>query len=159
MGLVFPKCNGLQCKLKPTGQWEKNPGYHNEVGPYFRAIWKLLKFQGACQTNVFNGGIQNNYIHYAPLMMSQKESPRNHPWVVPKKFPVWCEVMVLCMLIISQSIVILPCLVNITKESPIINYQPRIGNSHQTGNSFRKHPLVIPSVTSLTEGSVCLRAW
>ena len=24
-------------------------------------------------------------IHYAPLMMSQKESPRNHPWVIPKK--------------------------------------------------------------------------
>ena len=24
-------------------------------------------------------------IHYDPLMMSQKESPRNHPWVVLKK--------------------------------------------------------------------------
>ena len=24
-------------------------------------------------------------IHYALLMMSQKESPRNHPWVIPKK--------------------------------------------------------------------------
>ena len=23
-------------------------------------------------------------IHYAPLMISQKESPRNHPWVLPK---------------------------------------------------------------------------
>ena len=26
-----------------------------------------------------------HYIHYAPLMMSQKESPRNHPWVLPKR--------------------------------------------------------------------------
>ena len=25
------------------------------------------------------------YIHYALLMMSQKESPRNHPWVLPKR--------------------------------------------------------------------------
>ena len=24
-------------------------------------------------------------VHYAPLMMSQKESPRNHPWVLPKR--------------------------------------------------------------------------
>ena len=27
----------------------------------------------------------NANIHYAPLMMAQKESPRNHPWVIPKK--------------------------------------------------------------------------
>ena len=24
-------------------------------------------------------------IHYPPLMMSQKESPRYHPWVIPKR--------------------------------------------------------------------------
>ena len=28
---------------------------------------------------------QLKYIHYAPLIMSLKESPRNHPWVLPKK--------------------------------------------------------------------------
>ena len=27
----------------------------------------------------------NKFIHYDPLMMSQKESPRNHPWVLPKR--------------------------------------------------------------------------
>ena len=37
--------------------------------------------QGLC-ANICNTII---YIHYAPLMMSQKESPRNHPWVIPKK--------------------------------------------------------------------------
>ena len=25
------------------------------------------------------------YIHYDPLMMSQKEAPRKHPWVLPRK--------------------------------------------------------------------------
>ena len=29
-------------------------------------------------------------------MMSLKESPRNHPWVLPKKMPVWCEFPILC---------------------------------------------------------------
>ena len=24
-------------------------------------------------------------IHYDPLMMSQKEAPRKHPWVLPRK--------------------------------------------------------------------------
>ena len=37
------------------------------------------------------------YIHYALLMMSQKESPRNHPWpgCFLKELPVWCEFLIL----------------------------------------------------------------
>ena len=27
----------------------------------------------------------DDIIHYAPLMMSQKESTRNHPWRLPKR--------------------------------------------------------------------------
>ena len=30
-------------------------------------------------------GFIGRKLHYAPLMMSQKESPRNRPWVLPKR--------------------------------------------------------------------------
>ena len=29
--------------------------------------------------------LNTRYIHYDPLMMSQKEAPRKHPWVLPRK--------------------------------------------------------------------------
>ena len=39
----------------------------------------------ATQKNTHFDIFMSQYIHYAPLMMAQKESPRNHPWVIPKK--------------------------------------------------------------------------
>ena len=28
---------------------------------------------------------EKKYVHYGPLMMSQKEAPRKHPWALPRK--------------------------------------------------------------------------
>ena len=29
-----------------------------------------------------------HYVHYDPLMMSQKEAPKKHPWVLPRKVAI-----------------------------------------------------------------------
>ena len=41
-------------------------------------IYWLSYLDGAFESSFYG-------IHYDPLMMSQKDSPRNHPWVLPKK--------------------------------------------------------------------------
>ena len=43
----------------------------------------VLNWPGPYFTNYYNFSDDKKYVHYAPLIMSQKESPRNHPWAIP----------------------------------------------------------------------------
>ena len=50
--------------------------------------WQTLNMQSRVKVRSI---LVTLYIHYAPLMMSQEESPRNHPWVIPRKVDKWFE--------------------------------------------------------------------
>ena len=129
--------------------------------------------------------------YYDPLMMSQKESPRNHPGITHgcflKKLPVWCEFPILgYKLTMGASFYYYNIIttrqgrvttVGITQESPIVFCLALLCSRKHTSfpsklnwaeiqtilSTFlgitQKAPMgdswVIPSVTSLTDRSVC----
>ena len=118
---------------------------------FFRATFfvfcePLNSQQGLAKPPPENKWAFRTYVHYAPLMMSQKESPRNHPWVLPgwflEKYTKWFEFPLnkcfllkgragqsrsgivigitqdLSIVFSSQSVVSLPCLVNSRRNHP-----------------------------------------
>ena len=50
-----------------------------------KAVHQIGKLESAFFMSHICDFIQTLDIHYALLMTSQKESPRNHPWVLPRK--------------------------------------------------------------------------
>ena len=75
---------------------------------------------------------KNSYkLHYAPLMMSQKEPPRNHPWVLPgcflEKYLTWFEFLFYLLGLVEYdecflgaSYYVLAAAEESTQEAPII---------------------------------------
>ena len=85
------------------------------------------------------------YIHYDPLMMSQKEAPRRHPWVLHGKVAkmVWIPVQFSFVeydgYFLCASYYVLAAV-----EGSTHNYLLMAGNLHQIGYFSRKHPWVLP---------------
>ena len=84
-------------------------------------------------------------IYYDPLMMSQKESPRKHTWVLPRKVAkmIWISVQ---FSFVEYDGCFLLCTRSSRRKHPgsTHNYLLMTGNLHQIGYFSGKHPWVIP---------------
>ena len=132
-------------------------GAHCVLHYLYRGVQSIQLLSGAIQQCIsFNDCIllwgflsSSSYyiyhVHYDPLMMSQKEAPRKHPSMLPRKVAnmVWISVP---LTFVEYDGCFLLCTSSSRRKYPgsTHHYLLMAGNSHQIGNLSRKHAWVLP---------------
>ena len=142
--LIFTEWQSLWKFLQNWWMWKLDWGWNCKIAEKQNRIWNHSKWWRTTQSSESPVSIFfSQYLRYDPLMMSQKEAPRKHPWVLPSTAVTTDE--------IGSTHNFLQIWIE-RKFTPFGYFsRKRPGSTH---GCFLGASWVLPSVTSLTGRSV-----